>query len=146
MTDPATWFAFECCTDVQATKKFYGDLLGLPQIWDEEDSLAFRHDCVQLSFMQGTPRRATERWAFQPGWSYGQLPEAPPTQKVGSLALAMEPGNFLKAVDRLQAAAVESLRPEPFWVGYWSFVVKDPDGTTVEISDPHSPGPRGEQG
>ena len=26
-------------------------------------------------------------------------------------------------------------------MGYWSFVVRDPSGRTVELSDPDSPGP-----
>ena len=47
---------------------------------------------------------------------------------------------FQSAVERLQQANVEALRPEKFWVGYWSYVVKDPMGQTVELADP-SPSP-----
>ena len=39
----------------------------------------------------------------------------------------------------LKKAGVETLRTEPFWVGYWSFVILDPDGRTVELTDPKSP-------
>ncbi len=48
---------------------------------------------------------------------------------------------FEAAVKRLQQANVEALRPEKFWVGYWSYVVKDPMGQTVELADPVTIGP-----
>ena len=137
----ATWFSYEYCTDLGATREFYGALLGLTQIWDEADGVAFEHDCVQVSFQ---PVQSLERltgWAFQPGWGHGQLPDAPSTEPVRSISVALAPDVFRSAVDRLRAAEVEALRPDPFWVGYWSFVVKDPDGRTVELSDAESPGP-----
>jgi len=68
------------------------------------------------------------------------LPEAPEPVAIPSNGLALEPEQFADAVARLQRAGVESLTPEPVWVGYWSFVVRDPDGQTVEISDPVSAG------
>lgn len=139
--DEATWFSYEYCTDVAATKEFYGDFLGLTQIWDEPDDVAFRHGCVQLAFTLGTPQPLPEGWAFQPGWSHGQLPEAPPVEKVRSISIALEPEAFQRAVGRLQASNVDRLRQEPFWVGYWAFVVKGPDGLTVELSDPVSAAP-----
>jgi catechol 2,3-dioxygenase-like lactoylglutathione lyase family enzyme len=131
----ATWFSYEYCTDLRATREFYGQHVGLALIWDEPDGIAFRHDGVQLSFRR---REALERptgWAFQPGWAHGQLPDAPATVHVPSISVALAADAFRSAVDRLRAAEVEALRPEPFWVGYWSFVVKDPDGRTVELSD-----------
>ena len=139
MDTQATWFTYEYCSDVVATKDFYGRLVGLTQIWDAPDDVAFRHGCVQLSFTAGNSRPQPGGWAFQPGWSNGQLPDAPPVHAVASISIALEPQAFSDAVERLQASAVERLRPEPFWVGYWSFVVKDPDGMTVELSDPTSP-------
>jgi catechol 2,3-dioxygenase-like lactoylglutathione lyase family enzyme len=134
----ATWFAYEYCTEVSATRDFYGRLLGLTQIWDEPDNVAFRHDCVQLSFQRVDSLARPTGWAFQPGWCHGQLAELPATQNVRSISIALSPGRFLEAVARLQTAKVPQLRPEPFWVGYWSFVVQDPDGQTVELSDPES--------
>lgn len=74
-------------------------------------------------------------WAFQPGWSQGQLVDQPPVEHVRSMSIALPPQRFWPAVARLLQADVRSLRAEPFWVGYWSFVVRDPDGRTLELSD-----------
>ena len=137
----ATWFSYEYCTDLAATREFWGELLGLTQIWDEADGVAFEHDRVQVSFQRLESLERPTGWAFQPGWSHGQLADAPPTEPVRSISVALTPDAFRSAVDRLRAAEVEALRPAPFWVGYWSFVVKDPDGRTVELSDADSPGP-----
>lgn len=137
----ATWFTYDQCTDIPATRDFYGALLGLTQVWDEPDNLGFTHDCVQLTFARVEELDRPEGWAFQPGWGHGQLPDAPHTHQVPSTSVALDPGAFGTAVTRLQEAGVTALRPEPFWVGYWSFVVMDPDGRTVELSDPLSPGP-----
>jgi catechol 2,3-dioxygenase-like lactoylglutathione lyase family enzyme len=137
----ATWFSYEYCTDLGATRDFYGELLGLTQIWDEADGVAFRHDCVQLSFQRLESLERPSGWAFQPGWGHGQLADAPSTEHIRSISVALAPGSFRSAVERLRAAKVEALRPDPFWVGYWSFVVKDPDGRTVELSDAITSGP-----
>jgi len=135
----ATWFSYEYCADLAATREFYGQYVGLTLVWDEPDGVAFRHDGVQLSFRRReTPERPTG-WAFQPGWAHGQLPDAPVTEHVPSTSIALAPHAFRSAVDRLRAARVEALQPEAFWVGYWSFVVKDPDGRTVELSDAGGP-------
>lgn len=135
----ATWFAYEFCTDVAATRKFYGELVGLPMIWDGADGVAFTHECVQVLFTRVDSLERPDGWAFQPGWSHGQLPDAPRTQLVPSISMALPAAGFEAATRRLQEVGVEALRPEPFWVGYWSFVVLDPDGRTVELTDPVSP-------
>lgn len=137
----ATWFTYEYCTDIAATRDFYVRLIGLTQIWDEENNVAFTHDCVQLSFTRIDQVERPEGWAFQPGWANGQLPDAPLTVTARSISLALAPDEFEASVERLRQAGVRSLRPEPFWVGYWSFVVADPDGMTVELTDATSPGP-----
>lgn len=134
----ATWFAYEYCSDIAATRRFYGEWIGLSQIWAEEDDIAFTHDCVQLSFHRVDSLERPSGWAFQPGWGHGQLPDAPEMSFTRSISIALEPGKFAEAVERLKSAGVTVLRPDPFWVGYWSFVVQDPDGTTVELSDPTS--------
>lgn len=137
----ATWFVYDVCTDIPGTRHFYGELIGLEQVWDGTDDIAFSHDCVQLSFARVDALPEPQGWAFQPGWSNGQLPEAPAAHLAPSTSIALTPDAFSAAVARLDAAGVERLRDAPFWVGYWSFVVLDPDGRTVELSDPHSPGP-----
>lgn len=137
----ATWFAYEYCTDIAATRTFYGEVIGLTQIWDEHDDVGFTHDCVQLAFHRVDSLERPPGWAFQPGWSYGQLDDAPPTHFTRSISIALSPEDFQAAVSRLTTAGATALRPEPFWVGYWSYVVQDPDGTTVELSDPVTPAP-----
>lgn len=137
----ATWFRYDVCTDIAATRRFYGELIGLDQMWDSADDVAFVHDCVQLSFALVESLPAPQGWAFQPGWANGQLPEAPAAHLVPSTSIALTPDAFSAAVARLTEADVERLRDAAFWVGYWSFVVLDPDGRTVELSDPESPGP-----
>ena len=135
----ATWFTYEYCTDIAATRRFYGALIGLTQTWDEPDDVAFKHGTVQLSFQRVDTLDRPGGWAFQPGWSNGQLADAPPVSSVRSISIALSPAAFAAAIGRLQVADVEQLRTQPFWVGYWSFVVKDPDGLTVELTDPRSP-------
>jgi catechol 2,3-dioxygenase-like lactoylglutathione lyase family enzyme len=138
----STWFVYDYCADLAATRRFYGELLGLATVWDEPDGIAFTHDCVQLSFrLREVQADAPSGWAFQPGWGQGQLADAPPVEHVRSTSIAMSPDRLRAAVARLQDAGVAVLRPEPSWVGYWSFVVRDPDGQTVELSDPVTPGP-----
>lgn len=134
----ATWFAYEYCTDISTTRHFYGELVGLTQIWDQPDDIAFQHGCVQVSFRRVDSLCRPKGWAFQPGWSHGQLSEAPTTEQVRSISIALAPAAFQSAVVRLKTAGVHALRAEPFWVGYWSFVVRDPDGQTVELTDPES--------
>ena len=134
----ATWFTYEVCTDVHATQRFYGELIGLTQTWEDEGSVAFEHDCVQVSFQHVDVIERRPGWSFQPGWANGQLQDSPVTHTDPSISIALSPAAFAQAVDRLRASDVERLREEAFWVGYWSFVVKDPDGRTVELSDPVS--------
>lgn len=114
--------------------------IGLQPVWDEPDNVAVVHDDVQLDFtLDEEAPLPPPGWAFQPGWANGQLPDAPPTVPTRSISIALQPSAFTCAVARLQARGRTALRPEPFWVGYWSFVVLDPAGNTVEISDPVSP-------
>lgn len=135
----ATYFAYEYTRDVPAAREFYGRLLGLDCIWDEPDDVAFVHGDVQLSFSHHPDAPVHADWAFQPGWCHGQLDDAPEVARIPSISIALEPGQFQAAVARLREAGTPALRPEPFWVGYWSFVVRGPDGRTVEVSDPVTP-------
>lgn len=139
-----TYFTYDLCSNVDATRRFYGELIGLKTVWHEADDVTFVHDGVQISFGLG-PVDIPGGWAFQPGWALGQLDSAPETVKAPSASIALPAEEFNHAVARLREAGVTTLRDEPFWVGYWSFVVRDPDGRTVELSDPHTAGPEGTQ-
>ncbi|NLJ52793.1 MAG: VOC family protein [Intrasporangiaceae bacterium] len=134
----ASWFSYEYTRDVGATRRFYRDLIGLEPVWDGPDSVGFVHDCVQVTFDYAEDAPERQAWACQPGWSNGQLADAPDTRQLPSISIALGPDRFRAAVDRLMEAGVEALRVEPFWVGYWSYVVRDPDGRTIELSDPVS--------
>lgn len=138
----ASWFVYETCRDLAATRDFWAGQLGLPLVWDEPDSIAVEHRGLQLSFIHGEVDEPGA-WAFQPGWCHGQVTPVPPVEHKRSTSVALDPDHFRKAVARLRSTGATCLWSEPQWVGYWSFVVRDPDGRTVELSDPDSPGPEG---
>lgn len=77
----------------------------------------------------------TER-AFQSGWVFGLGIEPSRRHATRSWSIALPPGDFDLAVARLQRAGTEASRTKPLWAGYRSYVVKDPMGQTVELSDP----------
>ena len=141
MADRA-FFIYTRSNDLAASRRFYRDLVGLEQIWDEPDSIAYAVDeVVQLFIGLDGQAIPVEGWSFQPGWVFGLEVDPVPAYTAASWSIALSPNAFRTAVDRLQEAAVEPLRPEPFWVGYWSYVVRDPMGQTVELSDPVGDGP-----
>lgn len=132
------WFNYEFCSNIPATRHFYSELVGLELVWDEPDSVAFVHGSVQIAFSESTDTEAPDGWALQPGWGFGQVPLKESPEKRSSWSIALESRQFREAVERMRGSDVETLWDEPVWVGYWSFVVKDPDGDTVELSDPMS--------
>ena len=139
----ASWFLYKYTRDLGATRWFYRDLVALECVWDQDGGIGFVHHCVQLTFDQSDTAVQYEGWAFQPGWARGQLHDAPETERAPSMSLQLPPDWFSAAVARLQEAGVAALRPSPSWVGYWSYVVRDPDGRTIELSDNETPGPHG---
>ena len=125
-----------------SSRRFYSDLLGLDQIRDEVGDIAYVvGGTVQFSIGYDPDATAANEWAFQPGWVFGLGIEPSPRRTPASWSIPLSPESFLRAVARLQAVGIAALRPEPFWVGYWSYVVKDPMGQTVELTDPVSAGP-----
>lgn len=136
------FFLYTHSSDLGASRRFYSDLIGLDQIWDELDDIAYLvGDTVQFSIGHDPEARVVDEWAFQPGWVFGLGIKPNPTRMHASWSIPLLPESFANAVARLQVAGVFTLRPEPFWVGYWSYVVRDPMGQTVELSDPVSAGP-----
>lgn len=133
-----TWFNYEFCSNIPATRRFYSELVGLELVWDEPDSVAFVHGTIQIAFFESTELEEPYGWALQPGWGFGQVPIKETPQKRRSWSIALEPHQFREAVERMVESGVPTLWDEPTWVGYWSFVIKDPDGNTVELSDPVS--------
>ncbi|WP_168211885.1 VOC family protein [Ruania zhangjianzhongii] len=134
------FFLYARSTDLAAARHFYTDLLALEQIWDEADSIAYTiGSTVQFSIGLELGAPAPSEWSFQPGWVYGLDVDPAPRHAPASWSIRLDAEHFAAAVARLQTAGVEALQPEPFWVGYWSFVVRDPMGYTVELADPASP-------
>lgn len=133
-----TWFNYEFCSNIPAARHFYSELVGLELVWDEPDSVAFIHGSSQIVFFESTELKALDGWALQPGWGFGQVPLKETPGRRRSWSIALEPHKFREAAERMRESGVQTLWDEPTWVGYWSFVVKDPDGNTVELSDPIS--------
>lgn len=141
MADRA-FFLYTRSNDLPASRRFYREFIGLEQIWDEADSIAFAvDDVVQLAIDLDAEAVPLSAWSFQPGWVHGLEVEPAPSYAMASWSIALAPDSFAGAVARLQDAGIEALRSEPFWVGYWSYVVRDPMGQTVELSDPVSAAP-----
>lgn len=136
------FFLYTRSNNIAASRRFYSDLLGLDQIWDEEGDIAYLvGDTVQFSVGYDPDATADHEWAFQPGWVFGLGLDPSPRRARASWSIPLLPQSFRSTVARLQEAGIAALRPEPFWVGYWSYVVKDPMGQTVELTDPFSAGP-----
>ena len=125
-----------------ASRQFYSDLIGLEQIWDDIDQIAYRIDGgIQFSVRHDPTATISGEWSFQPGWAFGLGIEPGPRSARASWSIPLSPQAFRRTVARLQDAGVDALRPAPFWVGCWSYVVKDPMGQTVELADPTTVGP-----
>lgn len=137
MSDPR-FFLYTRSNDLAASRRFYADLLGLPLIWDEPDAVAVIAGGVQFAIGHDPDAVPAHGWSFQPGWGHGLEMTDPPPLGTASWSIALDPDAFDAAVARLRASGVPALRAEPFWVGYWGFVVRDPMGATVELSDPVS--------
>ncbi|SHJ44816.1 Catechol 2,3-dioxygenase [Tessaracoccus bendigoensis DSM 12906] len=135
------FFVYTRCNDLNSSRRFYTELIGLKQIWDDDESLGYLVGPAQLSVFLDPASTATPHWSFQPGWGYGLSVESRPPLAAASWSVELSPEAFRDAVDRLRTAGVTAWRREPFWVGYWSYVVRDPMGQTVELSDPLSSGP-----
>lgn len=118
------------CDDLPAMRRFYGELIGLDEIWFGDGMVAF--DCGGLQFTVfecNTAERVVAGWARQPGWEGGEAAAV-------SWSAEMTAESFAAAVGRLGTVGVDARWPEPRWVGYWSFPVRDPMGNTVELTHP----------
>lgn len=97
-------------------------------VWDDEDSFAFVHGSLQVLFSLAGPQfhddehgetarghvaHCAAGWAFQPGWSHGQVPLEQETARMRSSSIALPPDQFLKAVERVTAAGLPQLFDEP---------------------------------
>ena len=132
MSGPGVKFMYTPANDLSAMRHFYGDLVGLDEIYFSEEEGVLAYDCGGFQFSVFTAPSAVPMpagWATQPGWD-GE------TVAATSWSVELDDDGFRRAVDALRDAGVEALHAAPEWVGYWSLPVRDPMGNTVEIACP----------
>lgn len=124
-------FVYNFCNDLAAMRRFYTDLLGLPEaaFSEEHRYLCYQSEGFQFMFFKPdaeVPARAD--WADQPAYDGG-------TTFVTSWSVEVPEEEFAAVVARLREAGVECFAEEPDWRvdSYWGFTVKDPMGNTVEV-------------
>jgi catechol 2,3-dioxygenase-like lactoylglutathione lyase family enzyme len=128
---PAIRFIYSYCNDMEAMRRFYIDLLGLPLTFymNDDRGQIFEFNCggIELMFFPAEPRLPVQtEFSRQPGWEGGKLQHP-------SCSIEYDAQDFADCVARLQAAGVPALRPQPECRGsYWAFPVLDPMGSTVE--------------
>ena len=109
-------------------KDFYSNILHLPQIWEDETSIAYKIGDHQLSIELDTnlptPPKA---FAFQPGWREG-------TAHTTSWSLECDKEDFFEIVKSATTANINRYFDAPKWLGYWSFPLLDPMHNTIEIT------------
>ncbi len=121
-------FTYLFCDDLSAMKRFYGEVLGLDQVWDDGRSLAYMIGDHQLSITaDARARPAVGAFAIQPGWIGG-------TEARTSWSLECDPADFKRVVSAAKHVGATAFRDRPEWVGYWSFPLLDPMGNTVEVT------------
>ena len=126
-------FLYLHCSDLEPARRFYSDVLGLTEVFfsAEEGLIGYQAGELQITIATHVDPVHVDGWAKQLGWEGGSSP-------MPSWGVEYLPDEFRRAVEAARAAEVSALHPEPLWVGYWSFPVKDPMGYTVEISARHA--------
>lgn len=122
-------FTYLFCTDLEAMKNFYQNILHLKLIWEDTQSLAFKIGKHQLSITFHEKYSPLEQtFSIQPGWDGGTLPAI-------SWSLECDKKDFLDIVQTIQQhSTIKTWSAKPVWVGYWSFPVLDPMNHTIEIT------------
>ena len=135
MSAPGVKFLYVHCQDLSEMRQFYSGLLEFDEIYfsADEGMVAYNCDGLQFTLVESAdvvplkPDRPAVTFARQPGWSGG-------TGTSMSWSTPYDCEAFTRVVAALQEATVEAVHTEPAWVGYWSYPVLDPMGTTVEIT------------
>ncbi len=123
-------FVYLHCVDIEASRAFYTDLIGLNEIYfsPTDRSVGYLAGTLQLTVTESPDTPLPEpRFASQLGWS-GGLATAP------SIGFELPADEFAPAVERIANSSLQSFTTDPAWVGYWSFPVLDPTHHTVELS------------
>ncbi len=129
-------FVYSLCSDIEAMRHFYTDLLGMKEIAfynDEEQKFGYlSYLCVgglEFDFFYiGKEVPPHTEWAWQPGYEGGSLP-------VASWSVQIPEEDFPAVVKRLKEGGVKAFKENPYWCldSYWAFPVADPQGNTVEV-------------
>jgi ribosomal protein S18 acetylase RimI-like enzyme/catechol 2,3-dioxygenase-like lactoylglutathione lyase family enzyme len=126
-------YLFHVCNDVAAARRFYVELLGLPQRSFVNDA-KFGWLCVDAGGYEAMWFRAdaalpvATAFACQPGWGGGTL-------EVTSSGVEIPWARFSDVHRALVAAGTTLFRPVPEWRqgSYWGLSALDPMGATVEV-------------
>ncbi len=123
-------FVYVPARDLAAMRHFYGELLGLREVYHSAEEGLLAYVCGGLQFTifeapDATPMPAG--WATQPGWQG-------PTEPQISWSVVLDTAGYRDAVRALESDDVDRLHDVPVWVGYWSHPVHDPMGNTVEVT------------
>jgi catechol 2,3-dioxygenase-like lactoylglutathione lyase family enzyme len=124
---PTVRFVYAYCNDLEAMRRFYADLLGLPQtsVENGRNGGFIELDCggFRLAFLQAAaPRPVATELSKLPGCTGGEIEQA-----LCSIEYSAE--DYAAVIARLAAAGHHSPQPD----GEWSYPVLDPMGNTVEV-------------
>ncbi len=130
MPVPGVKFLYLSCSDLDAMRGFYTDLVGIDEMYFSAEERMLAYDCAGFQFTILESDQAVsvdEDWGRQPGWTGG-------TGTTTSWSVALTDDTYPDAIERLKKADVPALHDNPVWVHYWSFPVRDPMGNTVEVT------------
>lgn len=121
-------FTYIFTNDLYAMKRFYSGILHLEQIWDSDDSIAYKIGDHQLDIEHDQDfKPLSQRFSWQPGWAGG-------TEMRTCWSLECDRADFDQIIASAQAAKTPAFHASPRWVGYWSFPLLDPMGNTIEVT------------
>jgi catechol 2,3-dioxygenase-like lactoylglutathione lyase family enzyme len=125
-------FLFTFCTDVDAIRHFYTDLLGMTQSAYRNDEqwgwVCYQSVGFELMFFRDPDAKAHAGFAAQPGWEGGEA-------LVTSWAVEVPEEEFAAVWRRLMEDGAKLFKPVPEWRqdSYWGISVLDPMGNTLEV-------------
>ena len=122
-------FLYTFCRDVAAVRRFYTEGLGMQEQCVSEQWVCYECEGMQLMFFKDEDFPAVRKtFSAQPGGGGGQDPTP-------SWSILIPEADFADTVGRLQALKAPANMASPKFLqdSYWSYVVLDPAGNTVEV-------------
>src|SRR5262245_49032395 len=113
MPQPKVTIIYRYCNDLEATRRFYVDLLGLPHtsVKNGESGGFVEVDCggFRMTFLKSsTPLPVATQLSKLPGCNGGEIEQA-----LCSVEYAAD--EYAAVVDRLRAAGINSPQPDGEW-------------------------------